>query len=154
MKSLMKLSVAIIVIFTLGGCTVIPHASPEEKQKAINVSVKPEKSAVYIIRNEKGSYQIHEIDVLVSGQVLKTYGQSFSMHQVPPVVGKIETDIAEIIGSDAELPVDLKAGKKYYFHVSKHYRPLIGPRAEIVELSELEAKALLQKLPLLKVPNE
>ncbi len=154
MKSLIRMSFAIIAVAIMSGCTVIPHASPEEKESAINVAVSPAKSAVYIIRNEKGSYQIHEIEVLVSGQVLKTYGQSFSMHQVPPVVGKMETDIAEIIGSDAELPVDLKAGEKYYFHVSKHYRPLIGPRAEIVELSELEAKALLQKLPLLKVPNE
>lgn len=138
----------------MSGCTVIPHATPEEKQKAIEISVNPTESAVYIIRNEKGSYHIHEIDVLVSGQVLKTYGESFSLHQVQPVVGKIETDLAEIIASDAELPVNLQAGKKYYFHVSKHYRPLIGPSAEIVELSELEAKALIQKLPLLKTPKE
>lgn len=58
-------------------------------------------------------------------------------------------DIIEIIGSDAEIMVDLKAGKKYYYHLSKHYRPLIGPIAELIELSETEAKALMQKYPMI-----
>jgi hypothetical protein len=112
-----------------------------------------DKATLYAIRNEKGSFHAHKIVLKIGGAELTTLGETFSVFTLEPGKGKLKTDFSVMgIGTDAEITMDLKPGKKYYVHVSKHYRPLIGPRAELVEISETDALPLMGKLRMVAKP--
>jgi hypothetical protein len=153
MKNILKLGALLLGATIMAGCTVIPTATPAQKQAAMEKIAATDKAMIYLIRSEKGLYHAHTIEVEVGNKSLYAPGKSFSVFNLDAYKGKMKTDIIDIIGSDAELMVDLKAGQKHYYHLSKHYRPLIGPRAELVELSETEAKSLMQKYPMILEPR-
>jgi len=129
------------------GCTTIPYASPEEKEKALSLETSPDKATLFTIRGEKDGMSIHGLPFKVAGKEFSTIGNSFSKFTVSPGETVIETDMHQLIGSDDELPINLEAGKNYFFELSLHYRPLIGPRAEVVQLEEKEAMKQLKSLP-------
>jgi hypothetical protein len=154
MKNLLKFIAISFGVSVMTGCSVVPTATPEQKKIAIEMSAPSDKATLYAIRNDKGSYHAHQLELKIGSETLLTRGMSFAVFSLNPVTGKLETDIGGIVGTDAEIPMDLKAGQKYYVHVSQHFRPLIGPRAELVELSESEAVPLLKKLTMVAEPEK
>lgn len=151
---ILKIITLFLGAIVMTGCMVsVPVATKEEKRTAIQMTSPSDKAILYAIRNEKGSFHAHQIKLKINGAELTTLGETFSVFTLNPGKGKLETDFSLMgIGTDAEITIDLKPGKKYYVHVSKHYRPLIGPRAELVEISESEALPLLQKLKMVANP--
>ena len=154
MKNLLKFIAISFGVSVMTGCSVVPTATPEQKKVAIEMSAPIDKAMLYAIRSDKGSYHLEQMELKIGSETLLTRGMSISVFSLNPVTGKLKTDISFIIGTDAEIPMDLKPGHKYYVHVSKHIRPLIGPRAELVELSESEAVALMKKLPMVAEPEK
>ena len=154
MKNLFKVVTVSLGLAVMTGCSVVPTATPEQKKVAIEMSAPSDKATLYAIRSDKGSYHAHQMELKIGSETLLTRGMSFAVFSLNPVTGKLETDIGGILGTNAEIPMDLKAGHKYYVHVSQHYRPLIGPRAELVELSESEAVPLLKRLTMVADPEK
>ncbi|MBN2864392.1 MAG: hypothetical protein JXK16_00120 [Thiotrichales bacterium] len=150
MKNIIKMVIAVTGVAIMTGCSVIPHATQEERTDTLKLMTTTDKATVYTIRGEKGSYKIHELPMIINGTEIKTYGNSFSKTLVKPGKGTIETDMHQIIGNDTELEVDFQAGKNYFYEVSMHFRPLIGPGTEIVPHTKADALKLMENLPLIK----
>jgi len=151
---ILKITALFLGAIVMTGCMVSsPVATKEEKRTAIQASSPSDKATLYAIRNEKGFYHSDQIILKIGGAELSTLGKSFSVFTLNPGKRKLKTDFSLMgIGTDAEITLDLKPGKKYYVHVSKHYRPLIGPRAELVEISESAALPLMEKLRMVAKP--
>ena len=152
-KNLLKMVAAVAAVAGVAimtGCTSIPHATPEERADALKMMTNSDKAAVYTFRGEKGSYKIHQLPMKIKGTEIKTYGNSFTKTLVNPGKGTIETDMVQLIGNDTELEVDLEAGKSYFYEVSMHYRPLIGPGTEIVNHPKEKALEMMKDLPYIK----
>jgi hypothetical protein len=151
---ILKITALFLGAIVMTGCMVsAPVATKEQKRTAIQMKGPSDKATLYAIRNEKGSFHAHKIVLKIGGAELTTLGETFSVFTLEPGKGKLKTDFSVMgIGTDAEITMDLKPGKKYYVHVSKHYRPLIGPRAELVEISETDALPLMGKLRMVAKP--
>lgn len=91
MKKVLKLTALFIGITMISGCSVVPTATPEQKQAAMKKIAPSDKAMVHIIRSEKGSFQMHSIEVRAGDKSLHTSGKSFSIFNLLPYKGKMET---------------------------------------------------------------
>lgn len=149
MKKIMKpfvLALGAVAVTAMTGCTQIPVASQEEKMQALKMEAVTDKAVLYTLRGSEDGQKIHILPIEINGQEKNIYGMSFSKFVLEPGVTKVETDVPELIGSDAETQFSAEAGKSYFLEFRKHWRPLIGPKAEIIKLDEPTAKNMMNKL--------
>lgn len=94
----------------LGGCASVPMASVEQDGAAKTFAVKPDKSNIYVYRNESLGAAV-KMPIALDGRLVgDTAAKTYLLLEVPPgehtLVSKTE--------NDSVLPVATVAGKNYF----------------------------------------
>lgn len=107
-----KLSVIFLlsVVSLLMGCSSVPMASVEHDSQAKTFTVKPDKSNIYLYRNESMGAAV-KMDVLLDGKpVGQTVANSYMEFEVSPgqhtIISKAENDDV--------LNINTESGKNYF----------------------------------------
>jgi hypothetical protein len=94
----------------LGGCASVPMASLDEDTHAKNFSVRPEKSGIYLYRNESMGGAI-PMTVALDGKVAGQTGpQTYFMWEVDPGPHEIASHAENVV----TLKLDTDPGKSYF----------------------------------------
>lgn len=107
-----KLVVLVLVVAAslLTGCASVPMASPERDAQAKSFAVQPDKSNIYLYRNESMGAAVKMDVVLDNNPVGKTVAKSYMKLEVAPgqhtIVSKAENDDV--------LNINTEAGKNYF----------------------------------------
>lgn len=107
-NGLLGLLLAVAVLVT--GCASVPMASPDDDAKAKAFSVKPDKSSIYVYRNESFGSAI-SMTVALDGKVAGQSGpQTYFLWEVEPGSHEVASHTENV----STLKLATEAGKAYY----------------------------------------
>jgi hypothetical protein len=142
-KILIVLAVALIGF--ISGCATIPMASLEDDGLAKRFATEPDRSVIYLYRNEYfgGAFSL---EVTVDGQVAgKTTAYSFFKWDVPPG----EHTIKSIAENESSLRLVTKPGKAYFVR-QEVKMGMWTARSQLYEVSEQDGKQGIHQCKLIK----
>jgi hypothetical protein len=133
-------SVAIVI---LSGCASVPMASLEEDATAKTFKVDPDKSRIYLYRNESMGSAV-KIPVTLNGKMMgQTASKTYFVWNVAP--GKQEISC---IGENTEaLAIDAKPGKAHYVW-QEMKMGMWAARCALAEVDELVGKQAVNECKL------
>lgn len=101
---------AFLLVALLSGCASVPMASMDEDAKAKTFAVRPDKSSIYVYRNENFGAAI-PMTVALDGKVAgQSAAQTYFLWEVAPGAHEVSS-IAE---NTSSVKLSTEAGKAYY----------------------------------------
>jgi PBP1b-binding outer membrane lipoprotein LpoB len=138
-------SAVIVSALIAGGCASVPMASPDADSKAKTFATTPDKSNVYIYRNESMGAAI-KMPLLIDGRsVGDTAANTYILQVLEPgkhtVVSKTE--------NDSTLDVTTEAGKNYFIW-QEVKMGAFAARSALHQVDEAKGKAGVKECKLIK----
>jgi hypothetical protein len=141
-------SVVLVAVSLLTGCASVPMASMEHDVQAKSFAVKPDKSNIYLYRNESMGAAV-KMDVVLDGKAIgQTVAKSYIKLEVSPgqhtLISKAETDDL--------LNINTEAGKNYFVWQEVkmgmlYARSLLHTKDEETGKADVRECKLIENLP-------